>query len=183
MAQKATIFKATLNIADTDRNYYAEHQLTIARHPSETDERMQVRILAFAAHAHEHLQFTRGLSADDEPDLWQKDLTDAIELWIDVGLPDERRVRKASSRSRQVIVYLYGGRTADMWWQQNSAGLARFDNLTVISLPKEQTDALALLTARSMDLQVTLQEGQLWVSNTVDTVLVVPVVLMAASKK
>lgn len=179
MAQKATIFKVTLNVADTDRHYYAEHTLTIARHPSETDERMQVRILAFAAHAHERLQFTRGLSSDDEPDLWQKDLTEVIETWIDVGLPDERRVRKACGRAGQVIIYIYGGRTADMWWQQNAQILSRFDNLTICALPKEQTDALAALTARTLDLQITIQDGQLWVSDGSETVHVTPETLQS----
>ena len=92
MALKATIFKAELQIADMDRNYYHDHALTIARHPSETDERMMVRVLAYALHAHEALSFGKGLSTDDEPDLWQKDLTGAIELWIDVGQPDEKRI-------------------------------------------------------------------------------------------
>jgi uncharacterized protein YaeQ len=179
VALKATIFKATLNIADTDRHYYAEHALTLARHPSETDERMQVRLLAFAAHAHEQLQFTRGLSSDDEPDLWQKDLTGAIELWIDVGLPDERRVRKACHRARQVCIYTYGGRTADMWWQQNSAALARFDNLRVFALPKEETDALAALTERTMQWQVTIQDGQFWISSGEQTVQATPQLLNA----
>lgn len=174
MALKATIFKATLNIADTDRHYYAEHALTIARHPSETDERMQVRLLAFAAHAHEQLQFTRGLSSDDEPDLWQKDLTGAIELWIEVGLPDERRVRKACNRAQQVCIYAYGGRTADLWWQQNGAALARFDNLRVFALPKTETDALAALAERTMQWQVTVQDGQFWVSSGEQTVHVSP---------
>lgn len=175
MALKATIFKATLNIADTDRHYYAEHTLTIARHPSETDERMQVRLLAFALHAHERLQFTRGLSADDEADLWQRDLTDAIELWIDVGLPDERRVRKACNRAAQVCIYAYGGRSADLWWEQTGAALTRrFDNLAVFSLPKAQTDALAALTQRTMTLQCTIQDGQLWVSDAATTVHVTP---------
>jgi len=179
VAQKATIFKATLNVADTDRHYYAEHALTIARHPSETDERMLVRILAFAAHAHEHLQFTRGLSADDEPDLWQKDLTDTIEVWIDVGLPDERRVRKACGRAQQVFIYIYGGRTADMWWQQNAAGLARFENLTVYMLPKEQTDALAALAERTMNLQFTIQDGQFWISDNTTTLQITPQLMTA----
>lgn len=179
MAQKATIFKAVLNVADTDRSYYAEHALTIARHPSETDERMQVRLLAFAAHAHERLQFTRGLSSDDEPDLWQKDLTDAIEVWIDVGLPDERRVRKACGRAHQVIIYVYGGRGADLWWQQNADTLARFKNLRVLSLPKEQTDALAALTERTMELQITIQDGQFWISGGEDTVAVTPTILLS----
>ncbi len=118
MALPSTIFKATLQISDIDRQYYGEHQLTLARHPSETDERMMVRLFAFALHADENLNFTKGLCADDEPDLWQKSLTGEIALWIDVGLPDERRVRKACGRAEKVCLYLYGGRAADLWWQK-----------------------------------------------------------------
>lgn len=164
MALSATIFKADLNIADMDRNYYADHRLTIARHPSETDERMMVRLLAFACHASEQLQFTRGLSSDeDEPDLWEKDLTGNIDLWIDVGLPDPKRVRKACHRARRVFIYVYG-RTADMWWQRNQQELSRFDNLTVIYWNKDSTDALAAMADRAMRLQCTLQDNQLLLS-------------------
>ena len=115
MALKATIFKAAVQIADTDRNYYQTHALTLARHPSETDERMMVRLLAFALHAHESLLFGKGLSADDEPDLCRKDLTGAIQLWIDVGQPDEKRLRKACGRASQVVVYSYGTTSARAW--------------------------------------------------------------------
>src|SRR5487761_2687911 len=118
MTQKSTVFKVDLHIADLDRHYYHDHALTLARHPSETDERMMVRLLAFALHAHEALSFANGLSTDDEPDLWQKDLTGAIELWIDVGLPEERAIRKACGRAGQVCIYSYGGRAAVIWWEQ-----------------------------------------------------------------
>ena len=114
MALKATIFKADLQIADMDRNYYQDHALTLARHPSETDERMMVRLLAFAIHADEALTFTKGLFDTEEPDLWQKDLTGAIQLWIEVGQPDEKRILKACGRSEQVIVYSYGA-TSHIW--------------------------------------------------------------------
>jgi len=117
MALKSTIFKAELSVADIDRGYYHDHALTIARHPSETDERMMVRLLAFALHADERLAFGRGLSTEDEPDLWQRDLTGAIDRWIDVGLPDERDVRKACGRAREVDVLAYGGRAVELWWQ------------------------------------------------------------------
>ena len=172
MALKATIFKADLQIADMDRNYYQDHALTIARHPSETDERMMVRVLAFALQAHEALSFGKGLSADDEPDLWQKDLTGAIEIWIDVGLPDEKRVRKACGRARQVFVYTYGGRVAEMWWGQNSDKLGRIKNLSVINLPAETSLALAKLAQRTMQLQCTIQEGQIWLGDKDGTVQV-----------
>src|SRR5512139_1322479 len=142
MALKSTIFKAQLQIADMDRAVYADHTLTLARHPSETDERMMVRLLAFALHAHEYLEFGQGMTDDDAADLWLKDLTGAIKLWIDVGLPDEKLIRKACGRAEQVIVYAYGGRTAEMWFAQNSGQFERLSNLTVINLPLESTRAI-----------------------------------------
>jgi uncharacterized protein YaeQ len=170
MALKATIFKADLNIADMDRNYYHDHTLTIARHPSETDERMMVRLLAFALHADENLAFGQGLSTDDEPDLWQKDLTGAIERWIDVGLPDEKLIRKACGRARKVFVYCYGGRGADIWWGQNSGKLEKLENLSVMSLSPPTTQAMAGLAQRNMQLQCTIQDGQIWLSDKNNTV-------------
>jgi uncharacterized protein YaeQ len=165
MALKATIFKAELQIADIDRHYYADHALTIARHPSETDERMMVRVLAFARHAHEALLFGKGLSTDDEPDLWRMDLTGAIALWIDVGLPDEKRTRRACGRAGEVFIYSYGGRAADLWWEQTRGRLDRTTNLTVVNLPLAATQALANLAQRTMQLQCTIQEGQIWFAN------------------
>lgn len=162
MALKSTIFKVELQIADLDRNYYQNHALTVARHPSETDERMMVRVLAFAMFADPALEFGKGLSSDDEPDLWRRDLTGAIELWIEVGLPDERRIRRACGRARQVAVITYGGRVADMWWQQNRAALERQTNLTIANLPAEESRALGALAARGMQLQCTLQDTELW---------------------
>lgn len=172
MALKATIFKADLQISDMDRNYYHEHALTIARHPSETDERMMVRVLAFALHAHEALVFGQGLSTDDEPDLWQKDLTGAIELWIDVGLPDEKLVRKACGRARQVVIYTYGGRVADIWWDQNCAKLERASNLGVVNLSLESSRAMAKLAQRNMQLSCTIQDGLVWLADKENTVQV-----------
>jgi len=165
MALKATIYKASLQIADMERHYYHDHALTIARHPSETDERMMVRLLAFALHAHEALSFGKGLSADDEPDLWQKDLTGAIETWIDVGLPDEKRVRKACGRAAQVVIYSYGGRVADMWWDQVGDKLERIRNLTVINLPLATSQGMARLAQRNMQLQCTIEDRQIWVTD------------------
>ena len=165
MALKATICKAELHITDMERGYYQDHALTVARHPSETEERMMVRLLAFALNAAEALAFGAGLSTDDEPDLWRKDLTGNIETWIDVGLPDEKRIRRACGRADNVIVYSYGGRAAQLWWDSVGASLARSANLTVIDLPVAGTRALAGLATRNMDLQVTIQEGQIWVAD------------------
>jgi len=165
MALKATIFKADLQIADMDRNYYGGHSLTLARHPSETDERMMVRLLAFALNASETLSFCKGISTENEPDIWQKDLTDTIELWIEVGLPDEDRLRKACNRAKQVIVYAYGERSADVWWQQIQNKLTRFANLTVYQLTGDSSERLATLAQRTMRLQCTVQDGTVWLGD------------------
>jgi uncharacterized protein YaeQ len=165
MAPNATICKAVLHIADVDRHYYEDHSVTLARHPSETDERMMVRLLAFARHAHEALSFGRGLSTDDEPDLWQKDDTGLIEVWIEVGLPDEKAIRKACGRARRVWVYTYGGRAADQWWKQNVAALERLNNLAVMNVSPEGSRALAGLAQRNMDLHCTMQDGQVLIGD------------------
>jgi uncharacterized protein YaeQ len=164
VALKATIFKAELQVSDLDRGHFGTHTLTIARHPSETDARMMVRLVAFALNANDALEFGRGLSAEDEPDLVQRDLTGAIELWIDVGLPDERDLRKAAGRARAVKVYTYGGRGAAMWWEQNREVLARLANLTVVDIPEDAVQALGAMAARNMRLDCTIQEGQLYFS-------------------
>jgi len=174
MALKATIFKATLHIADMDRHYYADHHLTVARHPSETDERMMIRLLAFALNASDNLEFTKGLSSDDEPELWQKSLTDDIELWVELGLPDEDRVRKACNRSQQVILYTYGGRAVPVWWEKHHNKLARFGNLTIVDLPAEAVAELAALAERSMTLQVSIQDGEVTFSNEKSLVSITP---------
>lgn len=163
MALKSTVYKADLNIADMDRHYYAQHSLTLAKHPSETEERLMVRLIAFALYADEALSFGKGLSEDDEPDLWLKDLTGAIELWIDVGLPDEREIRKACGRAKKVVLVLYGGRAAELWWSQNSKALLKLDNLSVINLP--DTGALTQACTRNMNVSFTIQDGQMLVSH------------------
>jgi uncharacterized protein YaeQ len=170
MALKATIFKADLGIADMDRSYYGDHSVTVARHPSETDERMLVRLIAFALHADAALAFGKGLSSDDEPDLWRKDLTGAIELWIDVGLPAEKRVRKACGRARQVFVYTYGGRSAELWWTQNEAALRRLRNLWVVELRQTSGASLDKLASRGMALQFTIQDAHVHITDMVEGV-------------
>lgn len=179
MALSSTIFKASLQISDMDRNYYAEHLLILARHPSETDERMMVRLLAFALHADEQLSFTKGLCAAEEPDLWQMSLTNEIELWIDVGLPDERRLRKACRRAKQVLLYSYGGRGAGLWWQCNAEKLQRFGNLSVIELPELACKEITALVQRNMQLQCMVQDGEIWLTNGELTYSVAPLLRKA----
>ena len=171
MALKATIFKVDLQLADMDRQYYQEHALTIARHPSETDERMMVRVLAFARHASEALVFSKGLWDVDEPDLWEKDLTGSINLWVEVGQPDEKRILKACGRAAQVVVYCYSS-TSHIWWAQISNKVARARNLTVINLPASTSLALSKQAQRNMQLQCSIQDGQIWMTANDETVQV-----------
>ncbi len=164
MALAATIFKADVDLSDIDRHYYQHHALTLARHPSETSERMMVRLLAFLAHADEQLKFTRGLSETSEPDLWLKDLTGRTGRWIEVGMPDARRLTQASGRADQVVVYAYG-RQAQLWWKQTEKAVERLANLAVYLLPTTFTQVLAEMAERSMRMVCTIQDGQLYLAS------------------
>jgi uncharacterized protein YaeQ len=188
MALNATIYKILLHIADMDRHYYQDHALTIAQHPSETDERMMVRVLAFACHAREGLAFGKGIlgapaesSQEVEPDLWQKDLTGAIDLWIDVGLPDDKPIRRACGRARQVVVYAYGGHKANRWWEQNQPMLERLKHLTVITVSPESGRNLAALVQRDLNLYCTVQDGQMVIGDGETTVQIDMKVLKQAT--
>ena len=172
MAIKSTVYKATLGIADMDRPYYGEHVLTLARHPSETEERLMVRLLAFALHADGRLEFGRGISADDEPALWLKEYSGDIRLWIETGLPDERLLRRAAGRADKVIVIAYGGKSMEAWWLKEGAAIARIRHVRVFALDDETSGALTALADRNMQLQCTVQDGQAWITNGPETVLV-----------
>lgn len=177
MAQKSTIYKIELTVSDMDRHYYETHKLTVAKHPSETDERLMVRVLAFALNAHEHLEMTKGLSTDDEPDIWQKSLSGELELWVALGLPSEKIVRQSCGKANEVIVYCYGGSAADVWWQKIKNSTTRFDNLRVMNLSETNTSELGELASRSMKLQVNIQDGDAMVSADDSVVYVTPVEL------
>ena len=174
MALRATVYRADLTVSDLDRGVYGQHALTLARHPSETEERLMVRLLAFALHADEALEFGRGLSTEGEPDLWQRDATGVIERWIDVGLPDERDVRKACGRAREVVVLAYGARRVEAWWDDNAAAFGRLANLRVLTLTAADTAAMESLAARSMTLTCTIQDGHIWLAGDGATVEVAP---------
>ncbi len=164
MAQNATIHKVELSVSDMDRNYYQTHKLTVAKHPSETDERLMVRIVAFALNAHESLEVTRGLSTDDEPDIWQKSLSGRLDVWVALGLPSEKVIRQSCSKAERVVVYPYGGRTAKIWWDKMKGSAARFGNLEVISFSEKDTGELAQLTNRTMKFQINIQDAEVMVS-------------------
>ena len=162
MAISSTINKVSINIADMDRHYYQSHDLTVAQHPSETDFRFMIRLIAFMANASEALSFTKGLSTDDEPELWQKTLTDEIELWIELGKSDEKRIRKACGRAKEVIIYTYDERKAKVWWELQKEKLHRFSNLKVFRINATGVDAMV---KRSMQLQCNIQDGEIYLND------------------
>lgn len=174
MALRATVYRCELALSDIDRGVYGSYPLTLARHPSETEERLMVRLLAFVLFADARLAFGKGLSTEGEPDLWQRDDTGIIERWIDVGLPDERDLRKACGRSREVVVLAYGSRRAQPWWAANAAALARLPNLRVLSIADDACAGLQALAARSMTLTATVHDGHVWLGSPAASVEIVP---------
>ena len=178
MALKATIFKVALNVSDMDRHVYESFSLTVARHPSETDERMMTRIVAFALNANNDLGFTKGLSADDEPEIWQKSLSGEIENWIEIGLPGEERLRKACNRSRNVLVYAYGtDRNMTLWWNKIANKLSRFDNLKVLGIAEDVTQVFADFVKPAMSLQCMIEDGELWLSDENNNIQIIPKII------
>ena len=182
MALKSTIFKAEVQVADIDHAYYADHALTLARHPSETDERMMIRLAALALNAHRiqddcggdaTLTFGAGLSNPEDPDLVLRDFTGATRVWVEVGQPDDKALAKACSRSDAVCVYVFS-HAAEVWWRGIENKLSRLSNLSVYRIPSAASLALAALAARSMRLQATVQEGTLMIGNGERTVDIEP---------
>jgi len=173
VALRSVIFKAELGIADLDRHYYQDHVLTLARHPSENDARMMVRLLAFILNASESLEFGKGLSSDEEPALWDRDLTGSVTCWIEVGQPDERLIRKACGRTDKVLIYAFG-RAVEMWWKQNAKAFAKQDKLQVWLISADDCAAMVALVERGMKLQCTLQDGELMIAAERDTITIKP---------
>jgi len=186
MALKSTVYKATLQVADMDRSHYRDHALTLALHPSETEERLMIRVLAHALLAptdetETPLLSARGLSDADEPDLWQLDRTGAVQQWVEVGLPDDRRLAKACGRSGRVTVFAYAASTP-IWWKGIADKVARLANLAVWQVDAAASQALAALAQRSMQLQVTVQDGLVWIGDGARSVEIHPQPLKAASR-
>jgi len=174
MALKSTVFKFQLQIADLDRHYYADHVLTLARHPSETDIRLVARVLAFARVADEGFDMSSALCEPDEPDLCQRTLDGRIQRWIDVGQPDARRVLKAAGRADRVTLHPYGGSTSTIWWEGVRKELQRVRKLEVIAFPEPAVKALATGLERTSQWQITIQDGEMMVSTGTDCVSVLP---------
>ncbi len=174
MALPSTIYRVSLDVSDLDRHHYATYPLTVARHPSETETRLMLRLLAFALFADQDLALGRGISTDDEPDLWQRDPGGRIQHWIDLGLPDVRRLRKACGRADRVTLVAYGERSFGPWWSKNAAEFERLATLGVLLISDADAAAIAGLATRNLDLQCTLQEGTVWIGSDSQTVSLSP---------
>jgi len=171
MALKATIYKANIELADMDRNYYDSLQLTIAQHPSENAQRLMVRLIAYLLNAHPDLQFGKGVSDEDEAAIWQINYSDEIELWIELGQLDEKRLKKASNQAKAVKLYCYGS-SVNTWWTQTQASLSKYPKLSIEQFSPETCDALVKLLSRNMEFQCSIQDGQLWLTSGEDTLLI-----------
>jgi uncharacterized protein YaeQ len=171
MALKATIYKASIELADMDRNYYDSLQLTIAQHPSETDQRLMIRLVAYILNAHPDLKFGKGLSDEDEASLWQINYSDEINVWVELGQPDEKRLKKACNQAKLVKLYTYGS-SSNTWWSQTESNLKKFDRLSIERFEQSTCDALVKLLSRNMEFQCSIQDGQLWLSSGDETLLV-----------
>ncbi len=182
MALKATVHKVELQVSDMDRHYYASHNLTLAQHPSETEQRLMVRLLAFALFADERLEFGRGLSDEEDPDVWRRDYTGDIEQWIDLGQPDESRIKKACGRAQQVVVVNYSGNASDIWWNKLAPSLSRQKNLTVIDIDPVSVDAISTLLQRSMRLTAMIQDGEMQLMSDTANIALTPRIRMAPSQ-
>ena len=165
MALTASIFKVQLHISDMDRHYYQSHTVTLAQHPSENDLRMMVRLMAFVLNAHEELSFTKGLSTQDEPDVWHKTLSDEIELWIELGQLEDKRLRQACGKAKKVIIYTYNDKQAGPWLTQMQPHFSRQKSLEVFHINSEASEQLAKLVAKNMELQVSIRDGEVFVSS------------------
>ena len=171
MALKATIYKANIELADMDRNYYDSLQLTIAQHPSETPQRLMVRLMAYLLNAHPDLRFGKGVSDEDEAAIWQINYSDEINLWIELGQLDEKRLKKACNQAKAVKLYCYGS-SVNTWWSQVAQNLISFDRLTIEQFEFSTCEKLVSLLARNMDFQCSIQDGQLWLTAGDETLLI-----------
>ncbi|WP_045859198.1 YaeQ family protein [Teredinibacter purpureus] len=154
MALSATIYKFTIALSDLNRHYYDSVALTVAQHPSENAERMMARVLAFCLHAQEFLEFTKGLSTPETPDIWAKSLDGNTTLWVEVGEPSADKLKKATRIADEVWVYTFNSKS-EVWWQQEQVKINPLA-LKVRRLVWAEVETFAGMLSRKMDLSMTI---------------------------
>lgn len=165
MALGAVIYKAAIDVSDIDRGYYESRMLTVARHPSETEARMMLRILAYALYAGEKVDFGRGIANEDEAALWEINDAGDIGRWIEIGVPDVKTVRRAAGKSEDVVVLAYDEGKVGPWWESRKGDLSKIGKLTVRTISDENLERLASMAKRNMKLAATIQDGIVWIAD------------------
>ncbi len=160
---KPTIIKAELQISDMNRHYYEQHSLTMAQHLDESNLHLMGRLIAFALFAEENLEFSKGFFELSEPAIWKKSYSNDLELWIDLGTPEEKRIKKACSLADRVVLFSFSDKS-EKWWSQIETKLSRLQNLTVFTLPEAKVEELANLLERTMQVAVTIDGNQVWIT-------------------
>lgn len=171
MALKSTIHKAVIHLADMDRNLYQTLNLTLAQHPSETAQRLMTRLLAFILNSSPQLTFGKGISDEEEAALWQIDYDGSIDLWIALGHPDEKRMKKACNKAKKTKLYCYQT-SSEVWWREANAKFSAFTNLTVEQFSPQLIDQLANWLSRNMEFQCSIEDEQMWLTNNEQTLLI-----------
>lgn len=164
MALKPTIYKAQIELADSDRNCFESLSLTLARHPSETLERMAARLLAYCLNCTRGLEFTKGISTADEPDVWEHSDHGDIEHWIEVGQPEQPRLRKACGRARKVSVYAFA-KSVPTWWKLHGEEISALPRVQVWQFDWDEIQAAAALLDRTVQLNVSIVGGIIYLDN------------------
>jgi uncharacterized protein YaeQ len=172
MALKSTVSKARISLSNLNIHHYSDYSLTLAKHPSETDLRLMIRLLAFALLAHEDLQFTKGLSTDDEPDMWKINNDGSIDHWIELGIPDERRIRQICGRAKCVSIYTYHGNHGAHWFEAIEKKLQRFNHLNIVHFIVPDEKLLESFALKSMNLTITIEDNEIWLSTEADRLCV-----------
>ncbi len=173
MALKSTIFKIKISLSNMNIHHYEECSLTVARHPSENNLRMMTRVLAFCLGAQNEIQFTKGISSDSEPDLWKLNHDGSIEYWIELGHLDERRIRQACSKGRNIEIYTYQDQQSTQWFESVKNGLSRFSNLSIFQFHWPLNLNFDDFVDRGMNFSVSIEDNEVWLSTGEDRYLIV----------
>ncbi|WP_305046849.1 YaeQ family protein [Geoalkalibacter sp.] len=168
MALPSTIHRAVVQLSDVDRGIYETLQVTLARHPSETAQRLVLRLLAYAVCHAPELSFTKGICAGDEPDLWIREPDGRVKLWIEVGTPEPQRLLKACRHAEQVVL-LTAGPGRFRWDAQYRELLTGLDNVRVLGVDYDFVSQVATGLERSITWELTISGGSLYLTSAKQT--------------
>lgn len=161
MAKGSRIYKVKLFISDIDRNCYEQLELTVAQHPSESDERLLARLLAFGLEYESGLAFGGGVSSTDQAPIWLRNDYEEVQHWIEIGQPDPDRLAKLNKRQPRLTLYTYGA-NAHRWWHQHSPNLSKLQRLKAVQLDYDALQTLVSAMTSGFELQLNRQDEVLY---------------------